>query len=87
MTPKGLSGFNWDDEKGMNIGIGEADAWKAYITVCCIMILSDCTTDLVAETDGVKMYTNKGFLLYHMMTLLMPSLGKGTHAFQPSDQT
>ncbi|KAF8233051.1 hypothetical protein L208DRAFT_1135319, partial [Tricholoma matsutake] len=30
-TLKGLSSFNWDDEKGMNIGIGEADAWKAYI--------------------------------------------------------
>ena len=50
MTLKGLSGFNWDDEKGMNISIDEADAWKAYITVCCILILSDCATKLVAET-------------------------------------
>jgi hypothetical protein len=30
---KGLSGFSWDDEKGMNIGIGEADAWKTYTIV------------------------------------------------------
>ncbi|KAF8235265.1 hypothetical protein L208DRAFT_1257999 [Tricholoma matsutake] len=70
-TLKGLSSFNWDDEKGMNIGIGEADAWKAYIT----------------KHDGAKMYTNKGFPLYHIMSALMPGLGKGTHAFRPSDQT
>jgi hypothetical protein len=49
-----LSGFNWDDEKEMNIGIGEADAWKAYIMVHCILILSDCATDLVAETQWRK---------------------------------
>ncbi|KAF8222592.1 hypothetical protein L208DRAFT_1123139, partial [Tricholoma matsutake] len=70
-TLKGLSSFNWDDEKGMNIGIGEVDAWKAYIM----------------KHDGAKMYTNKGFPLYHIMSALMPGLGKGTHAFQPSDQT
>ncbi|KAF8228064.1 hypothetical protein L208DRAFT_1187260, partial [Tricholoma matsutake] len=67
-TLKGLSGFAWDDEKGMNIGIGEADAWKAYIT----------------KHDGTKTYLNKGFPLYHLMSGLMPSLGKGTHAFCPS---
>ncbi|KAF8220913.1 hypothetical protein L208DRAFT_1331121 [Tricholoma matsutake] len=31
-TLKGLSGFSdrWDDEKGMNIGVNEVDAWNAY---------------------------------------------------------
>ena len=34
-TLKGLSGFSdwWDDEKGMNIGVNEADAWNAYCVV------------------------------------------------------
>jgi hypothetical protein len=34
-TLKGLSGLgsHWDDEKGMDIGLHEADAWNVYCTV------------------------------------------------------
>ncbi|KAF8222228.1 hypothetical protein L208DRAFT_1413732 [Tricholoma matsutake] len=72
-TLKGLSGFGeqWDDEKGMNIGVGEVDAWNAY----CM------------KHDKAKAYTHKGFPLYNLMSRLMPILGKGTHAFHPSNQT
>jgi hypothetical protein len=37
-TLKSLSGLgdHWDDEKGMNIGIKEADAWNTYCVVRCI---------------------------------------------------
>jgi hypothetical protein len=35
---KGLSGFDkqWDNEKGMNIRVDEADAWNEYCMVCHI---------------------------------------------------
>ncbi|KAF8224591.1 hypothetical protein L208DRAFT_1310432, partial [Tricholoma matsutake] len=69
-TLKGLSGFSdqWDDEKGMNIGVNEVDAWNAY----CM------------KHEKVKAYTQKGFPLYQLMSGLMPTLGKDTHAFHPS---
>jgi hypothetical protein len=42
---KGLSGLgnNWDDEKGMNIGLAEADAWKVYCTVRCSVYVLRCS--------------------------------------------
>lgn len=72
-TLKGLSGFGerWDDGKGMNIGVGEVDAWNAY----CM------------KHDKAKAYTHKGFPLYNLMSGLMPILGRGTHAFRPLNQT
>ncbi|KAF8228774.1 hypothetical protein L208DRAFT_1174287, partial [Tricholoma matsutake] len=70
MTLKGLSGLgdHWDDEKGMNVGLQEADAWNTYCT----------------KHDKAKAYTHKGFPLYQLMSGPMPSMGKGTHAFHPS---
>ncbi|KAF8227349.1 hypothetical protein L208DRAFT_1039917, partial [Tricholoma matsutake] len=66
-TLKGLSGFGeqWNDEKGMDIGINEKDAWNAYCT----------------KHEKAKTYTHKGFPLYQLMLGLMPTLGQGTHAF------
>lgn len=37
-TLKGLSGFHWDDEQGMNIGVAETNAWSVYTTVHCIYL-------------------------------------------------
>jgi hypothetical protein len=46
-TLKGLSGLgnHWDDEKGMNIGINEADAWNTYCMVRCINTMSSTHRD------------------------------------------
>lgn len=50
-TLKGLSGFggHWDDEKGMNIGLQEADAWNAYCTVHCIIPFHGDYADLFSR--------------------------------------
>jgi hypothetical protein len=37
-TLKGLSGFSWDAEREMNIGIDDKCAWDAYILVCLYSI-------------------------------------------------
>ena len=41
-TLKSLSGLgaHWDDEKEMNIGLKEADAWNIYCTVRCVSIVA-----------------------------------------------
>ena len=31
---KSLSGFTWDDAKGLDIDVATDDAWKEYIKVC-----------------------------------------------------
>ncbi|KAF8228806.1 hypothetical protein L208DRAFT_1289656, partial [Tricholoma matsutake] len=54
----GLSGFSWDAEHGMNIGVNEKCAWDVY----------------TEKHLGAKSYAHKGFVLYDLMVPLMPSL-------------
>ena len=37
---KSLSGFTWDDAKGLYIDVATDDAWKEYIKVCQSLSLS-----------------------------------------------
>ncbi|KAF8221975.1 hypothetical protein L208DRAFT_1207614, partial [Tricholoma matsutake] len=67
-TLKGLSGFSWDAECGMNIGVNEKCAWDVY----------------TEKHLGAKSYAHKGFVLYDLMAPLMPSLRNGSYAFHPS---
>jgi hypothetical protein len=46
-----MSGFTWDDEKGLKITINEACTWDAYVVVGTIktILLSDFTKLLVEQ--------------------------------------
>ncbi|KAF8223584.1 hypothetical protein L208DRAFT_1411625 [Tricholoma matsutake] len=72
-TLKGLSGIGckYTTELGMNIGVAEQSVWKEYIT----------------KHPASAVFAHKGFVLYDLMSPLMPSLVKGRSVYRPGQGT
>lgn len=86
---KGLSGFVYSDEGGLNIGPAEEDAFRIYLVVSlflCQHLLFFCTNSNRQKNPKASSYKNKGFPYYDQMAPLMPDNVGGTHTFHPSSQ-
>lgn len=67
MAIKAVSGWSWDDERGVDVSPATQGTWDAF----------------VAAHPTAAQFRNRGWPFFDLMEALMPSAAKGTHVFRP----
>jgi len=89
-TLKGMSGFTWDDQFGLNIGAQTEQAYnllKKVIPLYSHYYLLAYTELHWQANHKVKPFKNHGFRHFDAMYEVMPHGSRNTNAFRPSGQT